>query len=74
MSVTVYVSLAVTASVVAYTVARCPECGQLVLSIPRVSQLMVNAIERWENAAGSGYVVPCKRCRTLCEVIEHEAA
>jgi hypothetical protein len=66
------VTVSVTArATVIYTDARCPTCNRRVMSVPGTMTLDVRVVANDAARSGRGRVVGCKRCATLCEIIEH---
>lgn len=62
------VTLTVTGAIV-FTEARCV-CGRVIMGIPGVIRVEVRRVTV-QSRSGRGRVVSCRRCATLCEVIEH---
>lgn len=69
----VYVTLTVAARMMAYTVVRCPGCSLKLVDVPGRVLIEARTIESRNHACGRGFIVACKRCRDLCEVVEHGA-
>lgn len=64
------VSLTVTAECV-YTDIRCTRCQKQLYLSPGEIKIEVRIIPRANAASGRGRIVKCRRCTSLCEVIEH---
>jgi hypothetical protein len=67
------VSVTVTARVVIYANVRCgnPSCGRNIMAIPGPAIVSVSVVKSNAERSGRGRVVQCKRCLSLCEVVEH---
>lgn len=55
---------------VEWTDARCPSCNWRVMSIPGRITVNVVAVSSDRFRSGLGRCCVCRRCKTLCEVIE----
>ena len=64
------VSLTVVAAAV-YTAAHCPDCDRWLYLAPGNVTIVAHRIQRAAEGTGMGRVVGCKRCGTLCEIVEH---
>lgn len=66
----VVVSMTVTEGVALYTEARCI-CGHRVMMIPGMALVGVYAVESNARSSGRGRIVECRKCHSLCEVLEY---
>lgn len=65
------VSITVSARAIVFTDVRCPNCRRRIMSVPGTPVIDVRAVRTDADRSGRGRVLGCKRCSTLCEVIEH---
>jgi hypothetical protein len=58
---------------VVYTIARC-RCGNRLMDIPGEVLPEVRILASEAHRSGRGRAILCKKCKELCEVIEHRKA
>lgn len=59
--------------VASYVDARCPGCNRIVMAVPGPVIVEVRKVKDNAARSGRGRVTSCKRCSTLCEIVEHAA-
>ena len=61
----------VTMTLAAYTRVLCPECSGFLCSMPGRRAVEPRTISSEADQSGRGIAVPCRRCKSLVEVISH---